>query len=102
MFAMLFSIDGGKDYKGYSNGQTWNGWEMPYFTFEVANKIAEDMNAVTTEEKLVYDEASDTFIYQTEYYPESDWERFEATEIDGKKLYGIGAGSWVWDGERIE
>ncbi|MCA8452709.1 hypothetical protein LGN04_02095 [Burkholderia multivorans] len=102
MVEMLFQIDGGKEYKGFSQGQFWNGWAMPFFTFEVAQEFAKDQNAVTTEEKLVYDEATDSFIYQTDYYPQEEWERFEATMIDGKKLYGIGAGSWTWDESPIK
>lgn len=98
----LFQIDGGKEYKGFSQNQFWNGWECPFFTLEVAKQIAEDMNAVTTEEKLIYDEAQDCFIYQVDYYPEDEWEKFEATMIDGKKLYPVGNGSWVWDGEEIK
>ncbi|WP_175888186.1 hypothetical protein [Burkholderia contaminans] len=98
----LFQIDGGKEYKGFSQGQYWNGFECPFFTLEVAQEIAKDMNAVTTEEKLVYDEAQDTFIYQVDYYPEDEWEKFEATMIEGKKLYGVGSFSWCWDGELIK
>lgn len=102
MVEMLFQIDGSTEYKGFSQGQFWNGWAMPLFTFEVAQELAKDQNAVTTEEKLVYDEATDSFIYQTDYYPEEEWERFEVTMIDGKKLYGIGAGSWCWDESPIK
>ncbi|MCW3696343.1 hypothetical protein [Burkholderia cenocepacia] len=100
-YSMMFNIDGGKEYRGISDGKTWNGWAMPFFTFEVACQFMEDHNKVAVHEKLVYDAASDSFLYETEDYPD-DPERFEATVIDGVKYYGVGAGSWVWDGERID
>jgi hypothetical protein len=92
--AMMFNIDGGPEYQGVTDGKTWNDWQMPNFTFEVAKKLADTMNAVTTEEKLVYDEGTDHFIYQVDYYPEEEWEIFPATLIDGIKYYPIGAGYW--------
>ncbi|ONU76335.1 hypothetical protein A8E71_16475 [Burkholderia cenocepacia] len=60
------------------------------------------MNAVTTDEKLVYDEATDSFIYQDSNYPEEEWAKFDATVIEGKKIYSIGGWSWCWSAEEIE
>ncbi|SAL76586.1 hypothetical protein AWB71_05273 [Caballeronia peredens] len=100
--AMMFNMDGGQEYQGITDGETWNGWEMPNFTFEVAKKLADDMNSVTTEEKLMYDAENDRFIYAVDYYPEDEWDIFPAIVIDGIKYYPIGAGSWVWDAEPIK
>jgi hypothetical protein len=37
-----FTIDGETVYNGVTMGDHWNGWEVPYFTAEVAQKIAAD------------------------------------------------------------
>ena len=100
MFKMMFQIDGGKEYPGFSNGDRWNGWECPYFTFEVAKQIADEMNAVTSQKKIVYDPQADCFVFEVSYYPHEEWEKFEAVMMDGMKLYPLGAWSWVWDGRK--
>lgn len=99
---MRFNIDGGKEYPGFSRGGRWNGWEMPFFTFEVAQELMNDQNAATKEQQLVYEAATDSFVYQDSYYPADEWERFDAVLVDGQKFYAIGAGSWVWDGSPIK
>jgi len=99
MIEMMFEIDGGNKYKGFSQGQRWNGWECPYFPLEVAQQIAKDMSNFS--DKLTYDETKDCFTYKTEDYPQDESDSFDSTLIDGKKLYAIGAFSWCWDGEPV-
>ena len=45
------------------------------------------------DDSLVYDEKSDAF--RTTYDPDLI-ETFLGTDIDGRHLYPIGAGSWTW------
>ncbi len=40
----LFCINDGKGYEGYTFCDLWNGWEMPYFTKEVAEQICKDFS----------------------------------------------------------
>lgn len=39
-----FCINDGKGYEGYTFCDLWNGWEMPYFTKEVAEQICKDFS----------------------------------------------------------
>jgi len=100
MIEMMFEIEDSGKYLGLSDGRTWNGWQCPLFTFEVAQQIAKDFSVY--DDKLIYDEANDTFIYKTDDYPDDESDTFEAIMIDGKKFYAIGAGSWCWDGEPVQ
>lgn len=86
------------EYDGYRdpNEQPWNGWSLPYFTKEVAEKIYND----------VTNNKSDG--YSWEY--DSDKKEFKATMedgewlddcsevvIDGMELYRVGAFNFCWD-----
>ena len=96
-----FQIDGleGK-FEGYTKGQFWNGWAVPYFTNEVADEIMEAMSNDTNnvvqyhprlDAYLVYLEGSD----EIEEYPACE-------EIDDEALYSIGGGSWTWEEDTEE
>lgn len=72
----------------YSNGMRWNGWAIPYFTFEAARSLLEYMP------DLRYDSSRDAFISAHEedaYIP-------VMLVIDGQtiKTYPIGSGYWCW------
>lgn len=86
-----------KPVPGFTDGNRWNGWAIPYFEFETAQEIM----AETGEDPSVfrYDPEEDAFIYNNPDWPEEP-EVYGATfiDIDGKpvKVYGIGAGFWCW------
>lgn len=97
-----FSIDSiGEDVllNGFTNGETWNGWDCPYFTFEQAHIVVEAFNASQRtggeEVKAHYDAELDAFCFFFESSGENDI--FSAEEIDGNKYYPIGAGCWIWE-----
>lgn len=53
-----FNIDNNENiYEGYTYGDTWNGWACPYFTKEVADKMAKDYDYT-----MYYEERIDAFI----------------------------------------
>lgn len=83
-------LPGGLTVPAYTNGMRWNGWAMPFFTFEAATQLLEHMP------DLRYDSVKDVFYSQS-----SDEDVFDATtlEVDGSKIktYAIGAGCWCWD-----
>jgi|Deesub1362B_J571_1020462.scaffolds.fasta_scaffold25339_3 hypothetical protein len=97
MVEMVFKIEGSSLYRGYTDGRTWNRWECPSFTFEVASQIAEDFREDGA--TVVYDEARDCFVFKTNEYPDEEDELFEPRVVDGEKLYPIGAGLWCWESE---
>lgn len=94
-----FAIEDGEYYKGYDNGNRWNGWACPLFEKSIAHKIC---RAATDNETVVikYDGKEDCFIiksldnsFEDECYKGKDY------EINGenKHLYSIGSGLWCWD-----
>lgn len=89
----VFYIDGGPAYIGYTNGDRWNGWATPYFTYEEAEKIQTSMP------RLLYDVNKDEF--RIKYDGDDEpyiWKGEDIQTVDGKlHLYGIGAYSHIWD-----
>jgi hypothetical protein len=89
-----FSIDVISDvYDGYTDGQRWNGWEMPYLS------KAEVMRFLATEP---FDENSaTTFRWEGETLIETDRDDecsdiVPTISIEGQTHYRIGNG-WVWE-----
>jgi hypothetical protein len=80
-------------YIGYTNGDRWNGWATPYFTYEEAEKIQTSMP------RLLYDVNKDEF--RIKYDGDDEpyiWKGEDIQTVDGKlHLYGIGAYSHIWD-----
>lgn len=91
MKSASFKLDGLDDqiFPGYTDGRHWNGWACPRFAFEVAQSIVSYSRLLQT---AFYDEEVDEFVFGDE-----DEERFGAVEVEGKRLYQIGAGSWIWE-----
>lgn len=96
-----FVIDtlGDKIFEGYTQGEEWNGWACPYFTFEQAQKVVEAFNEGERFEgdkvEARYDAEQDAFCFFFESSGES--EDFSALTVDGRKLYPIGSGCWIWE-----
>jgi hypothetical protein len=90
-FAMT---DAERAFDGWSNGQLWNGWEMPGFEFQVCKEILAWMG----DDKARYDGDRDVFITANqdgeEIWPAESIAIRDGTRI---KVYGLGAGSWTWE-----
>jgi hypothetical protein len=82
-----FSIDtlGDNVFESFTQGEEWNGWACPYFTFDQAQTL------VQAYQEGWYDEDSDAFSFEIEGGSEEDVDTFPATEIKGMKVYPIGA-----------
>ena len=85
-------------YIGYTNGDRWNGWATPYFTYEEAQKLQAEFNQGDGL-RMFYDCQADKFILQ---YEDDDepyvWKGEDIQTVDGTlHLYGIGAYSHIWD-----
>lgn len=92
----MFSIEGmDGEFAGWSDGSSWNGWEQPSFSREVAMKV---LRAAGPHWK--YDEETDEFVVATaedgefEFFP---GERVQLGDGESVTVYFIGAGSWIWD-----
>jgi len=100
----LFTLDGENYFVGFSNGETWNDFECPYFELEECRKIMNTFNKENEELevniKLIYDEENDCFIEEDENYEEEEYIVYEATfiNVDGinKKVYALGSYNWTW------
>lgn len=83
--------------RGFSDGNRWNGWAMPYFEFDTAQAIAAEFEG--EDSTLRYQKDIDAFIYTSANCPDAP-EAYAGTwiDIEGKpmKVYPIGAGSWCW------
>jgi hypothetical protein len=85
----IFFIDGGKNYYiGYTSGQTWNGWSMPYLSKSETMRMLENEDLNSIQFEWQGDELIETF--------DGDSVRTETTTIDGELYYQVGNG-WVWD-----
>ena len=83
---------------GFTNDMRWNGWGMPMFTLEEAQRLIPHMPG------LEHDASTDSFVMKSENDEPGQHEVFAAQTInvDGQtvKVYAIGAGSWCWDPPR--
>lgn len=79
-------------FEGYTQGDNWNGWAVPYFTFDEAREVAK-----IHEDKLTlpahYDESGDKFIFETP----DETKEYVGVVIEDKKLYPIGSFEWIWE-----
>lgn len=93
----LFTIDDMGKFQGWTFGETWNGWQCPFFEFDEAVKIP----------GVTYDKKRNLFIWVQEDVPVEERENcVERDEIastvintpEGKKeVWPIGNHGWVWD-----
>mgnify|MGYP001627354913 CR=1 FL=1 len=81
--------------EGFISGMRWNGWGMPMFTLEEAQRLIPYMPG------LEHDASTDSFVMKSENDEPGEHEVFaaETITVDGQavKVYAIGAGSWCWD-----
>ena len=84
-----FNIEDGPEFIGYTDGANWNGWAMPYFTRDVAEKVLEAYPG---------DEADDEDAYRNYSFPEED-SLIIVNPDNGKpiQVWPIGSGAWCWD-----
>lgn len=91
-----FSVEGADaEFQGWTRGQLWNGWAMPYFEFSEAQRVIEAL----TDPKGKYDAERDCFVSANGDGEEEIWQAERIAVLGGQhvKVYGIGAGAWIWD-----
>jgi hypothetical protein len=94
--ASRFSLDGIEGvFEGWARGQLWNGWEMPCFEFQEAQKLIGALH----EPKVEYDSARDLFTTRDTGDEDEAWLAQSITVLGPSqvKVYPIGAGSWCWE-----
>ena len=81
-------------FSGFTDGDTWNGFACPYFTYDEATRVLEEMGA-----GWEYDSRKDAFNVLIPEGTEPDEYGSIMIRLDGKeiKTYAIGAYAWVWN-----
>lgn len=84
----------GKSFDGWSNGELWNGWEMPRFEFAVCQEILRFIG----DKRGRFDGSRDAFVIGSGE-EEEPWPAEEITITDGSRIKAcpLGAGSWTWE-----
>lgn len=96
----LFVIDGlPGTYAGWTRGEEWNGFAVPYFDLAEARRVADDYAAQPSgsdgETRAEYD--PDHGVIRM-FDPSADeWDEVESVEIDGRTLYPVGTRVWTWE-----
>lgn len=86
-------------FNGYTKGESWNGWDCPYFNFEQAQQILKEYNEIQTiinsDAIAYYDNLADAFVFPTSSTDEP--EIYQAIFENNEKYYPVGAFSWIWE-----
>ena len=92
---------GDQVFGGFTNGEQWNGWACPYFTFDVGQQIVQSLGK---NQVAFYDEASNEFVFDVNGTNDpTDYDRFGSIEAEGiGKLYPIGTHAWIWEEVAVE
>jgi hypothetical protein len=84
-------------FEGWSDGTDWNGWAVPFFELDQAMEVLAALRR--TGRTSEYDPQTDTFVFAEQ--EDDDEEQYPSSEIDTadgpRKVYGLGAGVWIWD-----
>lgn len=89
-------------YEGYHIPNKKDKWAKPYFTKEIADILAKDIDGYY--EQLIYDKEKDRYVYQSVDTDEINiFKKATIQTSEGvKDVYGIGAGSWIWENKSLE
>jgi hypothetical protein len=93
-----FAIDfiEGETFDGYTRDEDWNGFACPYFSLEQGRRVVDAWQRKGW--KARYDVEADSFIFEMQAGGgEPDYETYAGSEVEGVKVYPIGAFSWIWD-----
>lgn len=91
-----FCLDGvAGRFRGWTTGESWNGWAKPMFELQEARRVI----AAMPELKGQYDASEDRLVTLGQDGEEEPWSA-ESIQPDGGttvKVYHVGAGCWRWD-----
>jgi hypothetical protein len=91
-----FAMDGvDGEFDGWWDGECWNGWARPKFEYADAANVIRAVAPGTGR----FDAGADCFIAAIADAEEETWSAETITLPDGgsAKVYGIGAGAWIWE-----
>ena len=85
-------------FSGWTDGRTWNGWQMPRFEKVEAERLARGLG----DGRWRFDTARDAFVTVSQAGKEESWTAGSIVVSDGSvvRVYGVGAGAWAWNEEK--
>ena len=95
-----FRVDGlDGTYDGFTRGDTWNGFAVPYFPLAEARRIAADFAAQppNPDGQPIGEYDADRDVVRLRDPSSDDWDETSRVEIDGRSLYPVGAHLWTWE-----
>ena len=96
-----FAIDDLFEVEGYSIGQTWNGWAVPYFTKSQVEKVKEALtkSGLTPWVRWKTEEDGTIVVQSTSPYDDEPDDIWSPQTIDGvdEPVWCIGGFAWVWE-----
>lgn len=98
MHKAVFTIDDNTlAYIGYTIGEKYKHYDVPYFDMDTAIQIVEEFNSIS-EYPIIYDDVYDQFYLYDEGNEEYEiYKTKEFKTAEGiKKLYAIKGGYWEW------
>ena len=100
----VFYIEDSPLFEGFTEGETWNGWQCPSFTLDIAKNVI-SMWADDDETSAYYDERLDMFLVVGSISTEPEVEIYASKTIEYQgesiKVYSIGSQSLCWDVAKI-
>ncbi|BBU33386.1 hypothetical protein BTHE68_71200 (plasmid) [Burkholderia sp. THE68] len=86
-------FDEGVSINAWSNGMSWNGWAMPYFSRDQGMKVIQFFP------ELRFDAEQDAFVWTDSSMDEEVVysSKIIETESGPVKAYPIGTGEWTWE-----
>jgi hypothetical protein len=96
-------VDPETTFKGFTKGNTWNGWACPYFEKVLAEQIAEhysELHRYDHEEEYWADYVSEEDVFAFHNDQDGEPRKFGPVDVGEEKLYPIGAYCWTWVEDR--
>jgi len=96
-----FAIDDLFEVEGFSTGQTWNGWAVPYFTKSQVEKVKEALtkSGLTPWVRWETEEDGTIVVQNASSYEDEPDDIWSPETIDGvdEPVWCIGGFAWVWE-----
>lgn len=83
----------------WTEGETWNGWAVPYFDTITAQHLLAVYQQQNGDDSAWYDATTGEYCFRVELDSEAECYAPTSKEVGGqiRKLYAIGARDWIWD-----
>ena len=94
-------------FNAFTDGSTWNGWLVPYFTADEGRRVAawtglaaRNSSEPDVQDTVRWDPEGKVFVPESHAFPgEPEREVVEGVHVPavGQTLYGIGGYRWTWE-----